>query len=91
LVPSGEFSSGFKAVPVVGGSHQVEGKMSDDGHFFGSVTLAQARLIVVEDDIEHPMQSVFDAPMAADRLGEVLSRDWARGDEQAGLAAAAVG
>jgi hypothetical protein len=38
----------------------------DDGHILGSVACSQPRQIVVKDNVEHPVQAVFDAPMASD-------------------------
>ena len=46
-------------------SHQVHGHVFDHGHVLRPVEAAQACEIVVEDDIENPMQPVLDAPMAS--------------------------
>ena len=50
--------------------HEVDGEVFDDGHVLRAVAGPQAGEIVAEDDIEHPMEPVFDAPMGAHRLGE---------------------
>jgi len=49
--------------------------MPDDGHVFGAVAFSETGLVVAEDDIEHPVQLVFDAPVASDGLGGGLGRE----------------
>ena len=39
------------------------------------VTLANAALVFLKGDIELPMQTVLDAPVAAHRVGETTGRD----------------
>jgi hypothetical protein len=39
--------------------------MPDDGHVLRSIAGAQPALMLVEGDVEHPVQPVFDAPMRA--------------------------
>lgn len=49
---------------------QVHGHVLDDGHIVSAETGSQAREVVVEDDIEDPMQPAFDAPLRTYRAGE---------------------
>ncbi len=46
--------------------------MFDDGHVFRAVSSPQSGEIVVEDDVEHPVQAVFHTPVRAHRAGEGL-------------------
>src|SRR5688572_4450858 len=43
----------------------IEGKPSQDREVGGSIVFSASRLIFVENDVERPMQHVFDAPMLA--------------------------
>ncbi len=49
----------------------VEGHLSQDGHIVGRVTDADASVIFSEDDIQDPMETVFNGPMKAGRPQEV--------------------
>ena len=55
--------------PVRGGLGEVEGEVADDGHVGCAVALAQPGLVFAEIDVEHPVQPILDAPVAARRLG----------------------
>jgi hypothetical protein len=44
---------------------QIEGHMAQDGEVLGRVTLAHARIIFAEGDIEYPVELVFDGPVGA--------------------------
>src|ERR1700689_407205 len=90
-VPSGDLSAQLDAVLVCRGADQVDGEVSDDGHVFCAMAFAQTRLVFGEDDVQHPMQLVLYAPMAAHRAGRLLRRKLGRGDGIAGLETAAVG
>src|SRR5208283_5303588 len=72
------------------GSDLIDGEMADDRHVGCAVALAQPGLVLVEDDVEHPVQLVFDPPMAADGCGGGLGRERRRGDIIAGLETAAI-
>jgi hypothetical protein len=65
--------------------------VSDDGHVSRAVAIAQAGLVLGEDDVENPMQLVLYAPMAAHGLARPLRREPCRGDVIAGLETTAVG
>lgn len=51
----------------------------DDGHILRPVEAAQAGEIVVEDDIENPVQPVLNAPMSAHGGGECFGVERCRG------------
>ena len=52
---------------------EVEGEAPEECEIARPVVLAIARLILVEDDVEHPMELVLDGPVAADGV-EALRR-----------------
>ena len=54
--------------------------MADAGHVFGTMATPETRLVLLELDIEHPMQAVFNAPMGARRLREGFGRQDPRRD-----------
>jgi ATP-dependent exoDNAse (exonuclease V) alpha subunit len=53
-------------MPVFWISHEVHGHVFDDGHVLRAIEAAQPCEIVVEGDIENPMEAVLDAPMGSD-------------------------
>ena len=69
---------------------EIDGEMPDNGHVFRAVAFAQAGL-VVDGHVQHPMELVLDAPMAAHRLGRLFGGEGGRGDVIARLEAAALG
>src|SRR6185437_5113764 len=61
---------------VVVAAQDVESEPAQDGEIWGSVVLSGAVAILVENDIEGPVQAVFDAPMFAhdaQHLGGIVS------------------
>ena len=58
LVEVCEFSADLEAVFVFWISHEVHGHMFDDGHILRSVAASQPRKIVVEDDVQDPVEPV---------------------------------
>ena len=68
----GEFPASFEAVLVLWVAAQVEVHVFDDGHVSWAVCGAEARKVVVEDDVEHPMETVLDAPVGSHGGGESL-------------------
>jgi hypothetical protein len=46
--------------------------MSQDSEIVWAIIEAIAQLVLIHNDIETPMQAVFDAPMRADNLVEAL-------------------
>src|SRR5215204_6373677 len=63
------FAGGGSFVRV--GVEDVEGEASDDGKVFGGVILAGAGVVLVEDDVEGPVQVVLDRPMRPDGVEEL--------------------
>ena len=82
-IPSGEFAASLDRALVGGTTHQVDGEVSDDGHVFRAMAGPQAGLIFVELDIEHPMELVFDPPVAAHGASESLGVERGGGDIEA--------
>ena len=52
----------------------IEGKSPQNGEVGGSVVFSASRLILVENDVERPVQDVFDAPMFADNAQQLCGR-----------------
>ena len=50
-------------------------KCLTNGHGFGTMAFAQPRLVFAEDDIQHPVQAVLDAPMSAHGFLVLLSHE----------------
>jgi len=65
--------------------------VSDDGHVLGAVAFPQAGLVVVEVDVENPMEAVLDAPMGAHGLARLRGGQDGGGDVKARFEARAVG
>ncbi len=69
-VPSGDLTSDLEALSWFGGAQQVHRHVPDGAHVVRSMTGAQTREILVESDVEHPMQAVLDVPVGPDGVGE---------------------
>ena len=52
----------------------IESKSAQNGEVGGSVVFSASRLILVENDVECPVQDVFDAPMFADNAQQFCGR-----------------
>jgi len=59
------------------GSQDIESQTSKDGEICWSVVLAAPDLIFAEQDVELPMQIVFDGPVASDRNQQFFCRHFA--------------
>src|ERR1700741_819328 len=59
-------------------SQDVLCKAADDGQVFRGVILARASSVLVEYDLQRPVQLVLDAPMRADDFGHFGRRQLAR-------------
>ena len=68
---------------VVCVAYHVHSHVFDDGHVLGSAACSQARQVVVKDDVEHPMEAIFDAPMASHGCCEGLGIELCRGKVEA--------
>ena len=73
--PSGSFALAGGGHPGAGLIEQVEGEAAEDGEVLGSVVAAVSGAVLVEGDVEHPVQRVLNRPVAADGAGEVLGRE----------------
>ncbi len=70
VVPAGELAFAFNAVFRGMLLEQADRETSKPGEVVGHVPLARATLVFVEGHVEHPMQRVLDAPLAANGWGE---------------------
>src|ERR1700742_4385467 len=70
----------FAADRAVGRVHpqDVLGQPTDDCKVLGRVVLARARVVLVEYNVEDPVQLVLDAPMGTHNLGQFGWRQLAR-------------
>ncbi len=66
-------------------AHAVHCDVIDDGHVLRAVAGSQSGQIVMEDEIDNPVQAVLDAPMGAHRGGEGLGVGRRRGEVTAPL------
>jgi hypothetical protein len=71
--------SAFELAPPRGlciwmSASNVECKSPQDGEVGGSVIFSASRLILVENDVERPVQNIFDAPMFANDAQQFCGR-----------------
>ncbi len=52
--------------------HDVEGHVAENGEIVGSVSQPAPVLILVHDDVEQPVQRIFDAPMRTNDFVEAF-------------------
>jgi hypothetical protein len=78
VVPSGleHFVAG--AYRTWRGLQGIDGQLSDDGEIFRSMVLAAAAGVLVEQNVENPVQVVLDAPVGAHDVEQFLGRQQAR-------------
>ena len=62
----------------------IDGQLADDGEIFGGVILAAAAGVLVEQDVENPVQVVLDAPVGAHGLEQFLGRQQPRSQKVSG-------
>jgi hypothetical protein len=75
VVPGGAFEFASQRGLCIGMStSDIEGKSPQNGEVGGSVVFSASRLILVENDVERPVQDVFDAPMFADNAQQLCGR-----------------
>jgi hypothetical protein len=84
-----DFASEGCAIGV--GSDDVECEPAQDGEVLGRMVLSGTIAILGEVDIEHPMKTVFDAPVAAGDVqqplgGHILGQKIVAYDRRVGLA-----
>src|SRR6202035_5118196 len=75
VVPGGAFEFAAQRGLCVGMStSNVEGKSPQNSEVGGSMVFSAPRLILVENDVERPVQDVFDAPMFANNAQQFCGR-----------------
>src|SRR5579872_743228 len=72
IVPAGAFDFAPNGSAVWMGSQDIESEPAESGEVLGSIVLARAIAILGEVDVEHPMELVLDAPMAASEMQQPL-------------------
>src|ERR1700674_5040729 len=66
VVPGGAFELATQRGLYIGMSaSNIEGKTPQNGEVSGSMVFSASRLILVENNVERPVQDVFDTPMFA--------------------------
>jgi hypothetical protein len=73
VVPSHSFDFLAQGCGCGVAAHQIEGKLSEYREVLGRVVFPSSVAILVEDDIEYPMQLVLDPPMGAHDAQQLLS------------------
>jgi len=68
-------------------SNHDDGEVPDDGYVGGPMSGSRSGGVLVEGDVEHPVQCVLDRPMAAYGLSELKRGHRAPGNIEADLAA----
>lgn len=74
----------------LGVSDEVDAGVADHGHVDGAVALAEAGLVFLEDNVEHPVQRILDGPMSPNGFGGFQGREGGGGDVVARVEAAAL-
>src|SRR5260364_175198 len=66
------------------GLQGVDGELADDGKVLRGVVLAAAASVLVEQNVENPVQVVLDAPVGADDVEQLLGRQPPRSQKVSG-------
>src|SRR5689334_2955460 len=74
VVPSGAFDFATQGGAIRMGLVDVERELAQDCEVLGSIVLSCAVAILGEVDVEHPVEAVLDAPMAASDLQKPFGR-----------------
>ena len=75
LFPSSELHFACDRTSIWVGAQDVEGDAAQEGKILRAVILAGARIVLVEDDIELPVQLIFHAPVRARHLQQAFGRE----------------
>src|SRR6202048_4479110 len=75
VVPAGALDFAAHRLAVRMGAQNVEGESSQGGEVLRRVVFPRPVLVLIHDDVEHPVQLVFDAPVRAHRRQQPLGRD----------------
>jgi hypothetical protein len=84
-VPSREFAPQPDGPLILPGADEVEGEVPHHGHVLGAEPLSQPGLVLIEGDVQHPVQPVLDPPVPAHRPPGGLGGERGRGDIVPGL------
>src|SRR5205807_7179097 len=74
VFPSSELHFACDRASIWVGAQDVEGDAAQEGKILRAVILAGARIVLVEDDIELPVQLIFHAPVRARHLQQAFGR-----------------
>src|SRR3954469_16441935 len=92
VVPGSLFAPTTEAgLTAVIGGNKVESDFAEQGEVAGGGAMAHSAIIFSEGDIENPVQSILDAPVAADGLGQDGRIVVAAGEEVADLSFGLIG
>lgn len=72
IAPSGSFDLQPHTALAVLAFKRIESQSAQGGKILGRITLAGTALIFLEDNIEDPVEAVFDAPMPTGCLGKCM-------------------
>src|SRR5437660_11835270 len=75
IVPASALDSASQGGSIWMSSQDVEGEPAQNGEVLGSMVAARAVGVLGKMDVEHPMELVLDAPMAAGDVEQPLGRD----------------
>src|SRR5688572_31687038 len=74
VVPSGLFDFSSDGSLVWVGSQEVESDLSQQGDVLRPVVFAISGTVLVEDDVEHPVELVLDGPMGSHDMEQLAGR-----------------
>jgi hypothetical protein len=83
--PCSELTAELDGFRIPRGSDKIEREVPYHGHVPGPESFAQTGLVIVESDVQNPMQAVLDPPMAADGLTGALRIELRRSDVVSGF------
>lgn len=63
--PRGELAAQLDGFGILCHADEIEGEVTDHRHVACTEAFAQPRLVLVEGDIENPVQAVLDPPVTA--------------------------
>jgi hypothetical protein len=75
IVPARAFDFAPQRGSIRVSSQDVEGEPAQNGEVFGSMIASRAIGVLGKMDVEHPVELVLDAPMAASDVEQPLRRD----------------
>ena len=85
FIPCDDFAAHAQRILAFSRSEHVEGDVLDDGEVEGGVISSHTAFVVAEDHVEHPVEAVFDHPVAADHRSQGVGQQGKRGDVETRL------